>query len=317
MKLIYELSKCGSTKKVYDPYCGTGGILLKFFLMNASSNKGFIDKNYAKTNLFGSEISKSVSLLAKMNMVLAGDGHSNIDNEDSLSISNINIKDDKQFDIVATNMPFKPDVPDNMQDDYLILSNESSNTAKFIEHCINRCKVNGRILIITSKGFLTEEKSAEFRRKLISRYHLESVYMLYEGLFHPYTQAFACLLVINKSEPLGYTDFYSISGHEDALVVSKYFNHKDRYNKKGFYKVAHDDILSNKNVDLRGLIYKYKKKKYTTLGDLVEYIKPKKVTDANGLKKLSTPNQIKDGINMIPNRSTKRLSVNRVALNLY
>ena len=302
ISLIYQLSKDNGSLSVYDPYCGTGGILLQFFNHNASENQ-----DYAEKSLFGNEISTSVALLAKMNMVLAGDGHSNIDNTDSLSSNNAHMS--LEFDCIATNMPFDPAIPINIPDNYLTMSRDSSHTSKFIEHCVNRCKQDGRILIITSKGFLTEKQSAEFRKRLISKYDLEAVYTLYEGLFLPYTAAFSCLLVINKRKPREFTDFYSVESDEGIDVVANHFDKTSRYNQ-GFYRVATSELLDNVNVDLRGLLYQSNANdSVLRLKDLVEYIEPKRFIDETAeLKKMTTPNSIKEGINLINTQANKRLN---------
>lgn len=158
--LIYALSDYTTGKTIYDPFCGTGGILNAFFLRNTQNRRARIDlateekRKFGRNYLFGSEITSAVALLARMNMVLSGDGHANIENVDSLSEQNRYIAEDRKFDIVATNIPFDPKTPYDIKKNYLKLSNTASDVANFIEHCVNRCKVGGRVVLIVGKGCL-------------------------------------------------------------------------------------------------------------------------------------------------------------------
>jgi len=308
ISLVYELSEYKEGKTIYDPFCGTGGILTEFFLQNTDSFDEYDKRNFGKDYLFGSEISRAVSLLAKMNMVLVGDGHSNIENKDSLSLKNGYMEKDSTFDIIATNMPFAPSTPDDVPEKYFKISLTSGPIANFIEHCLLKCKKGGKIILIVGKGFLSENKSADFRKELLKKYNLEAIYMLYEGLFEPYTQAFSCMLVISNTipDPKSYIDFFSIKDDNSIGVVKKYHLCQERY-KNGFYKVKREDILNSKNCDLRGRLYIQRKANFT-IGDLVEYIEP--VEDKNPnfkLKKMTTPNSIEDGIQMMETRSNKQV----------
>ena len=312
--LIYTLSDYATGKTIYDPFCGTGGILNAFFLRNTQNMRNTMGlatdekKKFGRNYLFGSEITNAVSLLAKMNMILSGDGHSNIENVDSLSEKNRYVAEDRTFDIVATNIPFDPKTPNDVKTNYFKLSNTASDVANFIEHCTNRCKVGGRVVLIVGKGFLTERQSNDFRVNLLKEYRLNAIYMLYEGIFAPYTQVFSCILVITKNEPKKYVDFFSIRNKKDIEVVANYHNSPNRY-AKNFYKVQVADILNNPNCDLRGKIYKQREGDLT-IGDLVDYIDPQDTElreIERGLKKLTTPNSIQEGIQLIDTQSNKQV----------
>ena len=314
IKLMYSLSDYQRDESVYDPFCGTGGILCHFFLEQIkkldTDNK---KKEFASKCLFGSEISNQIANLAKMNMVLIGDGHSNIEPIDSISRNNKYISQEKKFDKVITNMPFKPSVPSDVLNDYFSISPNSSDVAKYIEHCINRCKLRGRIVIIVGKGFLTEKASAPFREKLLSKYELQCVYNLYSGIFLPYTPVFSSMLVINKKkhDEDRFVDFFSIKDENDLLTVEKYHSSEERYSH-GYYKVGVDEILSTKSYDLRGMVYKkeeFNPDTHCRIRDLVDYV-PSNETEQSepglGLKKMTTPNSIEDGILLIDAKSSKQ-----------
>jgi len=103
VKFLVELANPRFGEKIYDPFCGTGGILIesfkhikKWILFNEKNNK-----TLKKETLYGHEIVKNLCRVTKMNMILSGDGQSNINNLDSWANPI-----DAKYDVVITNIPF-------------------------------------------------------------------------------------------------------------------------------------------------------------------------------------------------------------------
>jgi len=106
--------------RILDPACGTGGflvyalrhsleILRKKLEGNVISHRVFDDgkRNLMRSVFFGSEASEGVACAAKMNMIVAGDGHTNIIPEDSLRVESTNWHmHDANCDVILTNPPF-------------------------------------------------------------------------------------------------------------------------------------------------------------------------------------------------------------------
>lgn len=71
---------------IYDPFCGTGGFLIESF-RHIYNNMARTDANLKmlrEKTVYGNEITNTARI-TKMNMILAGDGHSNIKMKDSLA----------------------------------------------------------------------------------------------------------------------------------------------------------------------------------------------------------------------------------------
>lgn len=110
---IVKLSDLSYEDKVLDPACGTGRFLVKsmeqmeFKLKNSDvRNKDEIITKFKSSQLYGSDIDKGISKIAKMNMWIHGDGKSNIYKHDGLTLEECN--DDlfnHGFDVVLTNPP--------------------------------------------------------------------------------------------------------------------------------------------------------------------------------------------------------------------
>lgn len=66
-------------EKIYDPFCGTGGFLIESFryIHNNMARTEANMKTLRESTVYGNEITNTARI-TKMNMILAGDGHSNI-----------------------------------------------------------------------------------------------------------------------------------------------------------------------------------------------------------------------------------------------
>jgi type I restriction enzyme M protein len=114
---------------VLDPACGSGGFLLHALdAVRREADEYYPDQkevpgkpegkdhhshwhDFAKTRLFGVEINEEIARVAKMNMILHDDGHTNVIRADALDrmqrINEVNrgfAKD--KFDLILTNPPF-------------------------------------------------------------------------------------------------------------------------------------------------------------------------------------------------------------------
>lgn len=100
--------------RVLDPACGSGGFIvmvldhvrkqitknmfseLEGALLEAKANSDAVNvkvKEYAENMIFGFDFDPDLKKAAKMNMVMAGDGHSNIYNINSLEYPNGTLPD--------------------------------------------------------------------------------------------------------------------------------------------------------------------------------------------------------------------------------
>ena len=112
---------------ILDPACGSGGFLLyaldhvrqeagrRFPVHNTDARQSREHfaywHDFAQNNLFGIEINDELARVAKMNMIIHDDGHTNILDHDALDFQqNIHAKNpglnENRFDLVLTNPPF-------------------------------------------------------------------------------------------------------------------------------------------------------------------------------------------------------------------
>ena len=158
-------------ERVYDPFCGTGGMLLEAFRYvekNTDIRSESDRKRLRNETVFGGDISRSASA-AKMNMILAGDGHSNIVRANSLETSV-----DGNYDVVITNIPF-------------VAADEKA----FVRHCLSACagRRGGRACIIVPERMLNVDKYADFREEMLRDWVIRRVVSLPREVFRGVTSA--------------------------------------------------------------------------------------------------------------------------------
>lgn len=102
VRMMVRLLKPELHHDIYDPCCGSGGMLI--------AAKEYIDEHGEdgrKANLFGQEFNGTVWSIAKMNMLLHGISNANLQNEDTLvEPQHVEGGELMHFDRVITNPPF-------------------------------------------------------------------------------------------------------------------------------------------------------------------------------------------------------------------
>ena len=234
VKFLVRLADPKYGEKVYDPFCGTGGMLIAAFnhVKEALQNQGYLTANVLKdikeNTVYGGEISSNARI-AKMNMILTGDGHSNISKHDSLLNP---VK--KEFDVVITNIPFN--LEGTATELYSLLSkNGNSQSIQHIVDSLNE-KPTARAFVIVPESVLNNSDLKMLRSYLIENHLLKQIISLPSGVFLPYTEAKASVLVLqgfnNKPvEKVRYTiirnDGYTLT--QRRRKIEKSVNDLDEY----------------------------------------------------------------------------------------
>jgi len=202
VRLLVELLEPDEGMEIYDPTCGSGGMLIQ--------SKKYVEEtggDVSKIDLFGQEDSGTTWSICKMNMILHGAGGANIQNEDTLAKpQHITAKGEiRNFDRVIANPPFSQNYQKLGMEHtgrFHTWLPEGGKKADFmfVQHMVASLKQNGKMAVVMPHGVLFrggEEKQC--RQKLIEQGILEAVIGLPQGLFYG-TGIPACILVINKAQ---------------------------------------------------------------------------------------------------------------------
>ena len=199
---IANATLLGKPLHVLDPACGTGGFLVYLMKQSiahiqklAKMNKIGVSQARECTKLlrekvfFGADANQSVASAAKMNMIIAGDGHSNIQFEDSLSaLSKSWSIDAPSCGIIITNPPFGTSEADSLSpsDFKQFPITTKKGQLLFLQKIVQSVIPGaGEICTVIDEGVLNTDTSASLRSWLLQQCDIRAVVRLPEVTFKP------------------------------------------------------------------------------------------------------------------------------------
>lgn len=193
----------GEGMRVYDPCCGSGGMLIESFYHLKREGK-----DASKLFLFGQEINQATWAMARMNVFLHG-MEAWIEQGDTFVSPKFLNPDGsiRQFDLVLANPMWNQDGFKRLMEDdqygrfgYGVV-NDSSADWGWIQHMLVSLKPTGRMGVVLDQGALFRGGAeGEVRRKVVEADLVECVVALPEKLFYN-TGAPGCLIFLNKAKP--------------------------------------------------------------------------------------------------------------------
>ena len=245
VKMLVKLLNPQFGEKVYDPFCGTGGMLIESFkhIKRKMPQTDKTIRELKNETIYGGELT-TMNRIAKMNMILAGDGHSNIIRQDSYQN-----KQSGKYDVVITNIPFGS----RMKTDYLGQYGYNGKSAELagVLHCLDALSdsPNARAGIIVPEGivFNGSKGYTQLRKDLTEKYDLECVVSLPQGVFTDTGVKSNILIVKRKTEIVkrktekNYTWYFDLKNDGFSLD-------KSRVHIKGDSDI--DVLLSNAQLDI-------------------------------------------------------------------
>ena len=192
-----------SGETIYDPACGTGGMLLE--CVNHLREQG---EDYRTLKLFGQEKNLTSSSIARMNMFLHGIEDFQIYRGDTLRNPAFFEADGlKTFDCVIANPPFSLKewganawANDPFGRNIAGVPPKGNGDMAWVQHMISSMNAKGRMAVVLPHGALFR-KGAEgrIRQALLEQDLLEAVIGLGQNIFYG-TQLAACVLVFKKAK---------------------------------------------------------------------------------------------------------------------
>lgn len=248
VRAMVEMLNPDENTRVLDPACGSGGFLVMVLdhvrkkiasemypelddvMITTKYNTYEVNervKQYAENSLFGFDFDPDLKKAARMNMVMAGDGHANIFHVNSLAYPNwehpveiekINKSIEKslkqmkdiennytadargKFDMIFTNPPFgaKVKVDKEIADQYYLSKYSDAPEVLFIEACYNFLKEGGRMAIVLPDGILGNPNTLKVREWILDKFKILASVDLAVEAFMPQVGVQASLLFLEK-----------------------------------------------------------------------------------------------------------------------
>lgn len=252
--------------KILDTSCGSGGFLLNALkVVRDEANEVYGEEigsaswkdywhEFAEKHLYGIEINEQISRVAKMNMIIHDDGHTNIITNDGLKnnktieIENRNLKfQDGTFDLIMTNPPFgstiKADevnyykeyelfeknlgiteIKDRIADDNNKKKWRSSQSTEvlFLERCYKYLnEENGYLAIVVPDGILTNSTSQYVRDWLVEKFRILAVVSLPQHTFSHVKAGVKSSVLFLKKHPKSVTQKFEHALKDIKSIVQK------------------------------------------------------------------------------------------------
>ena len=189
------------TPKVLDPACGTGGFLVYLMgeclaiadrkLAQRSITRAVYDSLVMRIRqqvFFGSDANEGVACAAKMNMIVAGDGHSNIKAENSLARSARNWGvGQPDCDFILTNPPFGTSEEGALTAADLTQFDHQTPKGQwlFLQKMALSTVPGGEICTVIDEGVLNTDSAADIRRWILEKCKLLAIVRLPDETFKP------------------------------------------------------------------------------------------------------------------------------------
>lgn len=199
--------------KVLDPTCGSGTFLVQAMTQALSCCETDEERNnIKKNNIYGIEFDKNVYGLSTTNMLIHGDGNSNI--ICSSCFDKAKWIEEADIDIVLMNPPYnaaKKQVPKEFGNKYGNSTTDPSKGLYFVKFVAEHVK-RGKLLTLLPMACSISNKGViqQIKRELLDNHTLDAVFSFPSEMFYPGASAVACCMVfdLGKPHPEGHETFF-------------------------------------------------------------------------------------------------------------
>ncbi len=245
VELMAEILQLKPHESIYDPTCGSGGMLIKS--LTHLKEKG---EEWRDVKVYGQEINAGTAAIARMNLYLHGIHDFTIVNDDTLERPAFT-KDGKlqQFDVVLANPPYSIKSWNReafSQDKYgrcfLGVPPQGRADYAFIQHILASLdSENGRCAILLPHGVLNRLVEKDIRKELIKADMVEAVISIGKNLFFNSPME-ACILVCRTNKP---------KNRRNRILLIKATDLVEKKNSDSYLTEEHIGIIRNLYFDYK------------------------------------------------------------------
>ncbi|MGM9909245.1 MAG: class I SAM-dependent DNA methyltransferase [Limosilactobacillus vaginalis] len=222
-QLFCDLVDLKPNDHVFDPTCGTGGFLIAaMHNMLSQANSDTEKRSIRKNQLFGIELQDYMFTIATTNMILRGDGKSNLKNEDFLTQPAAKLQTDTMATVGMMNPPYSQGSKSD-PDQYEI---------NFIKHLLDSLLPDARCIVIVPQSTMVGKSKAEkqIKEAILKDHTLEGVITCNPNTFYgvgtnPVIAIFTAHQPHPKDKEVKFIDFredgYEVSPHVGLVATSQ------------------------------------------------------------------------------------------------
>lgn len=213
-ELFSEIIDLKPSDKLFDPCCGTGGFLIAGMHKMLSEAKTSEKEKIRKEHIHGIEIREDMFAISTTNMILRGDGKSNLINEDFLKQNAEDLREN-EYTVGFINPPYS--------------QAKGKDTAhlseiNFIKHLLDSLASGGRCVAIVPQSTMvgkTKEDKA-IKKQILEKHTLEGVITLNKNTFYG-VGTNPCIAIFTAHKPHSNKKYCKFVNYEDdGFIVSKH-----------------------------------------------------------------------------------------------
>lgn len=234
--LMTEMLKPQSGESIYDPTCGSAGMLISCIAYLKE-----MGKEWRNVKVYGQEINQLTSSIGKMNLFLHGVKDFKIYNGDTLKNPYFVREGQLQtFNLVLANPPYSINQwdrssfeSDKYGRNFLGVPTQRRADFAFVAHILKSLDpVNGRCAILLPNGILNRYEEHSMRQKMIQNDFVECVIGLGKNLFYNSPME-ACILICRSNK----------KGESKGKVL--FIDAVDMVNREGTFSfIPENDIMT-------------------------------------------------------------------------
>jgi type I restriction enzyme M protein len=259
VKLMTLITDPQPQESVYDPTCGSGGILLNSVLYLKEQGK-----EYRNVKLYGQELNLITSAIARINMFMHNVDEFLIVQGDTLDSPKI-LEDDelKKFDVIMANPPYSVKrwnqakfSSDPFGRNIYGTPPPGNADYAFQQHIIKSLKSeSGRCVVLFPHGVLFRDSESEMRKKMIAENIVDAVIGLGKNLFYNSNME-SCLLICRKKKPKERNDKIIFIDAKDEIRLERSTAYlKEEHIQKIAKVFSKDEVLNENNGNLSVQLY--------------------------------------------------------------
>ena len=240
------------------------------------------ENKWARNYLYGSEINFDLGTASKVNMILHGDGSTNIfvKAETLYNDKEVNAK----FDVAISNPPFSVDLDTQTQREVknaFVFGDKKNSENLFLERYYQLLKEGSRLGVVLPESVFDTTENKYIRLFLFKYFNVKAIVSLPQVTFEPYTSTKTSLLFAQKKtkkQVEQWNTLWDKYGKEWSLLKTrvtdyvKYFVKGDKLNKKWAKDVV-ADIEKRNFENIKTNIQRFLKDYLTTEDEALE-VKP-------------------------------------------
>lgn len=243
VELMAEILQPQPDESIYDPTCGSGGMLIKS--LDYLRNHG---KEWKGVHVFGQEVNGLTSAIARMNLYLNGVEDFSIACGDTLrNPAFLDGSHLRTFDIVLANPPYSIKEWDRaaFENDkwgrnFLGTPPQGRADYAFIQHILaSMDEKNGRCAILLPHGVLFREEEKHIREQLVKTDLIDCIIGIGENLFFNASME-ACILVCSKNKPVNRKNRILFIDAKSEVYKKDNMNYLDNAHIDKIQKVYHN-----------------------------------------------------------------------------